>query len=159
MTPPNHPIGRNHSRLGSVRPINRTVLDRHDLIAALAARDLGFGDPSALLLLIVLDDPLGAVDPDLTDRVGLHLGAMIRDTDLIGALDPGELAMVVFDLPVVQREAFVAGITMALDGVMSAVSEGVVASIGTSRLRSTDAIALAFRAADRTLDPIAHVPA
>ncbi len=155
----NSPIARRPSRPGPDRPITRTVLDRHSLLTALAARNLGVGDPSALLMLIVLDDPDGPVHPDLTDRIGSHLGAMIRTTDLIGSLDPGELAVIVFDLPVIQREAFVAGITTALDGLMSALSERVVASIGTGRLRSTDAIASAFRAADRTLDPIDSVPA
>ena len=46
-----------------------------------------------------------------------------------------------------------------LGKVLLMLSSSVVASVGTSRLRSTDSIAAAFRVADRTLDPVGGVPA
>ncbi len=136
-------------------PMERAVLDCHSLVAAIEAR---LSDPAcspAFLLLVVLEDATGApvTDAELSADVGCHLGAMIRSTDLIASLDAGELAMVVFDLPPIQRMAFADGISMAINGVLDAVSPdaGLRAFVGTSAMRSDAPITDAFRLADRML--------
>ncbi len=136
-------------------PMLRAVLDRHSLIATIESRLADPCCPSAFLLLVVLEDEFGApvVNGDLVTEVGSHLHAMIRATDLIATLDAGELAMVVFDLPPIQRVAFTDGITMAVNGVLDVVvpGGGVRALVGTSSMRVDAPMTDAFRQADRML--------
>ena len=138
-----------------ILPMERAVLDCHSLIAAIEARLAEPTCPPAFLLLVVLEDAAGdpVVDTELAADVGRHLGAMIRSTDLIASLDAGELAMVVFDLPPIQRMAFADGISMAINGVLDAVSPdaGLRAFVGTSAMRPDAPITDAFRLADRML--------
>ncbi len=136
-------------------PMERAVLDRPSLIATIESRLSDPSCPSAFLLLVVLEDADGApvTDTELVSSVGHHVGAMIRSTDLIATLDAGELAMVVFDLPPIQRMAFADGIAMAINGVLDTVAplSGLRAFLGTSPMRPDTTITDAFREADRSL--------
>ncbi len=151
------PPRRAHSSDSGNVPMEGAVLDRHSLITTIESR---LDDPSAsvaFLLLVVIEDAAGQPvhDSTLIADVGRHLGAMIRATDLIATLNPGELAMVVFDLPPVQRVAFADGIAMALDSVLErlAPDAGLRVLIGTSSMRADLPITDAFRLADRQLSP------
>lgn len=144
-----------NSREPARLPMEDAVLDRHSLIATIESRHTDPGCPSALLLLVVLEDADGVPvdDAALVSNVARHVGAMIRTSDLIATLDAGELAMVVFDLPPIQRVAFADGIATAVNGVLETVAPlaGLRAFLGTGPLPPGASITDAFRLADREL--------
>ncbi len=133
------------------------MLDRQTLIATLESRLYDSACAPAFLLLVVLEDGDAnpVVNPELVAKVGRHVGAMIRSTDLIADLDRAELAVVVFDLPPVQRIAFADGIAMAVNGILDTLAPhaGLRALLGTSPMRPDAPITDAFRQADRQLRP------
>lgn len=145
------------------------VLDRPALISAIESKLASPERPTAFLVLIAVQYRTGGSfdDPALLATLGEHLGAMTRQSDLIAPLDNGELAMVVFELPPIQRVAFTDGISTAIDALVSAIAPDadLVTQIGTTSLRHDDSLTEAFRAADRALcaasvrpDPIQSEP-
>lgn len=135
------------------------VLDRPALISAIKDKLASPGRPTGFLMLISVQhgEQLAAdgaaEDPALSATLSEHLGAMTRRSDLVAPLDHGELAMVVFDLPRIQRVAFTRGIATAIDALVCTVAPDAdaVIKIGTASLRHGDSLTEAFRAADREL--------
>ncbi len=155
---------RTDSRTEAQRPKESVVLDRRQLLAAIEQRTRSDVDPAPLLLLIGIDTEHGSpASADVTAQVAERVGTMIRSTDLIAALDPGELAMVVFDLVPIQRGAFTDGIRAGVQAVLDSIelvrTDRVVhldepapalrARVGSASLTANVSITAAFREADR----------
>lgn len=131
-------------------------------MGAIRDRATEFDRRRPLVMLLVITNTDHARDVTVTEQLASTVATMIRPSDVVAVLNPGELALVVFDLPEAQHEVFRHGITMAATNALASTAATAEAEllVGAAILTHPGAVTDTFRRAHRNLapSPIMSVP-